>query len=194
MMYEDQHLLPSLPADHSDHLLSNADLRRMKSPRSDFSRLQRLPITLVLDRVRQNYNIGALFRLCDAMRVKKLVICGTEVNLRKRKLVQAARGTQKWVPWASAPCAASVVSDKKQRGAQIIVAELTSQGIVPEQLETGFPVCLVLGSERDGVCASIVAMADTVVTIPMLGMANSLNVASAAPIVHYRLTTLLQQG
>ena len=193
-MCENQRLLPSLPAEHSDHLLSNADLRRMKEPRSDFSRLERLPITLVLDRIRQNYNIGALFRLCDAMRVKQLVICGTEVNLRKRKLVQAARGTQKWVPWASAPCAASFVAGEKARGAQIVVGELTSNGVTPERLQASFPVCLVLGAERDGVCASIVAMADVVVTIPMLGMANSLNVASAAAIVLYRLTTLLQQS
>ena len=156
-MCENQRLSPSLPADHSDHLLSNTDLRRMKSARSDFSRLERLPITLVLDRVRQNYNIGAMFRLCDAIRVKQLVICGTEVNLRKRKLVQAARGTQKWVPWVSTLCAASVVSSEKARGTQIVVGELTNQGVPPEQLKTSFPVCLVLGSERDGVCASVVA-------------------------------------
>ena len=193
-MGEHEFSSPSAATGPSDHLLSNADLRRTKSPRSDFSRLERLPITLVLDRVRQNYNIGAMFRLCDAMRLKQLVICGTEVNLRKRKLVQAARGTQKWVPWTSAPCAESFVAGEKAHGAQIVVGELTNQGVPPERLETSFPVCLVLGSERDGVCASIVAMAGVVVTIPMLGMANSLNVATAAAIILYRLATLLQQG
>jgi tRNA G18 (ribose-2'-O)-methylase SpoU len=60
--------------------------------------LPRQPITVVLDGITQNYNIGAIFRLCDAFLTERLVICGTNVNLRKRKLVQAAAGTH-WVPW-----------------------------------------------------------------------------------------------
>jgi tRNA G18 (ribose-2'-O)-methylase SpoU len=50
----------------------------------------------VLDGVTQNYNIGAIFRLCDAFLVRQLVICDTKLELRK--LVQAAQGTQHWVP------------------------------------------------------------------------------------------------
>ena len=53
----------------------------------------------MLDGVTQNYNIGAIFRLCDAFLVQELVICGAKVELHKRRLVQAAQGTQHWVPW-----------------------------------------------------------------------------------------------
>jgi len=80
--------------------LTTFELRRNKIAREEFLTLPRRPITVVLDGVTQNYNIGAVFRLCDAFLVQQLVICGTQVDLRKRRLVQAAQGTQHWVPWS----------------------------------------------------------------------------------------------
>ncbi|HWN50084.1 MAG TPA: TrmH family RNA methyltransferase [Xanthobacteraceae bacterium] len=56
-----------------------------------------------------------------------------------------------------------------------------------------FPACLVLGSEMRGVSQEIVDMADAAVAIPMLGMANSINVATAAAIMLYRLSVLLER-
>lgn len=77
-----------------DRPLSRAELRGAKPDRAAFAALPRRPITVVLDRVRQNYNIGAIFRLCDAFLVERLVVGGIAVDLRKHNLVQAARGTQ----------------------------------------------------------------------------------------------------
>lgn len=163
----------------------------MKPNRHDFMNQPRRPITVVLDRVRRNYNIGAIFRLCDAFLVERLVITGTIIDLRKRKLVQAARGTQHWVPWQPASNAIEVVTAAKAEGGQIIVVEQTSRGVRPETLLVSSPVCMILGSEANGVDPAIVEMADVAVTIPMFGMANSLNVASAAAIVLHRLSVLV---
>jgi tRNA G18 (ribose-2'-O)-methylase SpoU len=80
--------------------LTTSDLRRAKATRDEFLLRPRRPITVVLDCVTPNYNIGAIFRLCDAFLVQKLVVCGAKVELHKRKLVQAAQGTQRWVPWS----------------------------------------------------------------------------------------------
>jgi tRNA G18 (ribose-2'-O)-methylase SpoU len=76
----------------------------------------------------------------------------------------------------------------KARGAWIIVAEQTNVSVRPEQLVPVFPVTLVLGGERTGVSPEAIDAADAVVTIPMLGMANSLNVATAAAILLYWLS------
>jgi tRNA (guanosine-2'-O-)-methyltransferase len=175
-------------------VLSTVELRRPKASRDEFLALPRRPITVVLDGIAGNYNIGAIFRLCDAFLVERLVICGTTVELRKRKLVQAARGTQHWVPWEWAESAATAVAAAKSAGAWVVAVEQTSAGTSPEDLAPVFPACLVLGSEAGGVSQEIVDMAAAAVTIPMLGMANSINVASAAAIVLYRLTVLLERG
>jgi len=171
--------------------LSTAELREGKKVRAAFPRLPRRPIVVVLDGVRQNYNIGAIFRLCDAFLVERLVICGAPVELRKRKLVQAARGTQHWVPWEHRDRAADAVSEAKARGAFVVAAEQTTASLPLPQLAPRFPVCLVLGSEDRGVAEDVLACADAVGTIPMLGMANSLNVASTAAIFLHWLSGVL---
>ena len=168
--------------------LTTGELRSGKSVLSDFLTRPRYPITVVLDGVRQNYNVGAIFRLCDAFLVDRLAICGTKLELHKRKLVQAAQGTQRWVPCSEWQTAADVVTDRKARGDWVVVAEQTTDSVRPEALVPLFPAVLVLGIERGGVSPAVVNLADAAVAIPMLGMANSLNVASAAAILLYWLT------
>jgi len=50
--------------------LTTAELRATKLTRDEFLARPRRPITVVLDGVTQNYNIGAIFRLCDAFLVQ----------------------------------------------------------------------------------------------------------------------------
>jgi tRNA G18 (ribose-2'-O)-methylase SpoU len=143
---------------------------------------------VILDGVSQNYNIGAIFRLCDAFLVQQLVICGAKVQLHKRRLVQAAQGTQHWVPWTERQQAAEAVAEAKARGTWVLVAEQTTVSIRPEQLAPRFPTCLLLGNEHSGVSPEVLQAADAAVAIPMLGMVNSLNVATTAAILLYWLS------
>jgi tRNA (guanosine-2'-O-)-methyltransferase len=55
-------------------------------------------------------------------------------------------------------------------------------------------VCLVLGGEFDGVSQEVVDLADAVIEIPMRGMANSINVSTAAAIVLYGLSCQAEAG
>jgi tRNA G18 (ribose-2'-O)-methylase SpoU len=166
-----------------NRVLATGELRRSKPGRAEFAARARNPITVVLDGVRQNYNLGAIFRLCDAFLVERLVICGVPVMLHKRKLVQAAAGTHRWVPWEEATEAVTVLRAAKAAGKWIAAVELTTYSVTPAALQPRFPAVLVLGREsRD-----VLACADKAVAIPMLGMANSLNVATAVAIVLYEL-------
>jgi tRNA G18 (ribose-2'-O)-methylase SpoU len=174
--------------------LTTSELRRTKATRDEFLLRPRRPITVVLDRVTQNYNIGAIFRLCDAFLVQELGICSTKVELRKRRLVQAAQGTQHWVPWSERQYASEAVADAKAKAAWVLVAEQTTASVRPEQLEPVFPTILVLGGERSGVSPEVLQAADAVVAIPMLGMANSLNVATVAAILLYWLTERFEEA
>jgi tRNA (guanosine-2'-O-)-methyltransferase len=80
-----------------NHVLGTAELRHSKPDRTAFAVRRRNPVTVVLDGVTGHYNIGAFFRLCDAFLIERLIICGTVVALRNRKLIQAAAGTERWV-------------------------------------------------------------------------------------------------
>ncbi len=168
-------------------MLSKDELRRLKPRREAFAATPRLPIVVVLDGVRQAYNIGAIFRLCDAMLIERLVVTGTHVDLRKRRLAQAAQGSQHWVPWAQPRSALEAVLEARRDGRQIVIVELTSNGVPPEAFVPKFPLCVVLGAEFDGVSQEVADVADAAIAIPMRGMANSISVATAAAIALYRL-------
>jgi tRNA G18 (ribose-2'-O)-methylase SpoU len=114
--------------------LITPELRRSKIARNEFLVRPRRPIRVARDGVTQSYNIGAIFRLCDAFLAQQLVICGTKVDLRKRRLVQAAQGTQHWVPWSERPYAGDAVAEAKALGTWIVVAEQTTASVRPEQL------------------------------------------------------------
>jgi tRNA G18 (ribose-2'-O)-methylase SpoU len=113
--------------------------------------MPRVPVTVVLDQVRHAYNIGAIFRLCVAILVESLIIAGVEVNLRNRRLAQAAQGTQHWTPWAQVDSAEVAVAKVKADGYQVVVIEQASNSICSEDFVPAFPVCVVLGGERGGV-------------------------------------------
>jgi tRNA G18 (ribose-2'-O)-methylase SpoU len=170
-----------------NHQLTTTELRRSKPVRTAFATVARAPITVVLDGVHGNYNIGAIFRLCDAFLVERLVICSAPLQLRKRKLIQAAMGAQHWVPWQEAPDAADVVRGAQATGAWIAAVELTAASVSPAELRPCFPAVLVLGGERTGVSQAVLDCAEQTVAIPMKGMSNSLNVATAAAIVLHEL-------
>lgn len=166
---------------------TTAELRQAKPDRVAFRAQKRLPIRVILDGVRQGYNVGALFRLCDAFLCESLVICGRDDSRGTRKLVQAAQGTHKWVPWQQCESAEDAVRAARADGWFIVALEQTSGAVSLEQFAPRFPMCLVLGSERAGVSQSVLDLSDAAVSIPMGGMANSLNVATAAAIVLHKL-------
>ena len=75
-----------------------------------------------------------------------------------------------------------------------VVAEQSTASVHPEQLVPVFPVTLVLGGERTGASPEVLQSADAAVAIPMRGMANSLNVATAAAILLYWLTVRFEEN
>jgi len=169
--------------------LTTAELCRSKPDRHAFRAHPRLPIRVVLDGVRQGYNVGALFQLCDAFLCERLVVCGRDASRGMRKLVQAAQGTHNWVPWEQRDSAVEAVLAARSEGCQVVAVEQTSGAVGLDCFLPRYPVCLVLGSERAGVSQAVLDLADAAVTLPMQGMANSLNVATAAAIVLHGLAT-----
>src|SRR5215469_1158895 len=130
-----------------DHVLSTSELRRTKPDRAVFAALRRSPITVVLDGITGNYNLGAIFRLCDAFLAERLIVCGAAVVLRKRKLMQAAKGAERWVPWEAAADAATAVRALKA-GHWIVAVEQTTHSVPLAAMRPRFPAAVILGNEQ----------------------------------------------
>ena len=171
----------------TNHVLATSALRVPKLSRHDFVKSPRHPITVVLDGVQSHYNQGALFRLCDAFLVQRLIICGATVTPHNRRFTQAAAGTHHWVPWEIATDTRQAIHLLRQSGHWIVALELT-QSVTPAELRPRFPAVVVIGGEAGGVAQNVLSLADQTIAIPMLGMANSLNVATAGAILLHQMT------
>lgn len=167
--------------------LSKLELRRGKPDRQAFKNLERIPIRVVLDGVCRHYNIGSIFRLCDGLLIEKLYICEIEFSETRRQFTQAARGSQRWIPYETSASTLYVIRKSKKEGYKIASLEQTRNSIRPDEFEMNQPLCLVLGSESDGVSQEVLDMSDFVFELPIFGMINSYNVCSAAAITLYEL-------
>jgi tRNA G18 (ribose-2'-O)-methylase SpoU len=198
-------LNPDLPLPPSPQwpALTTSELVARKPSEAAFRQLPRAPMSVVLEDVRSLANVGLIFRLCDALRVEHLYLCGITGHPalgpddpRPWQVAQrATRGIMKtavmavpFVPWSYAPSPLEVVTDLRGRGYQIVAVEQAHQSVLYSQPGVYRPpVCLILGHERAGVTPPALAAADVCVEIPVYGMANSLNVAMAFAVIGYEI-------
>jgi tRNA G18 (ribose-2'-O)-methylase SpoU len=162
-------------------------------------------MSVVLDDVRSLANVGLIFRLCDALRVERLYLCGItghppypdpardprprSVQERAlREITKTAVMAVPYVPWEYRPDMLGVVTDLRGQGYQVVAAE-QAHGSVPYTTPGLYqpPLCLLLGHERAGVAPAALEAADVCVEVPVYGMANSLNVAMALGVIGYEI-------
>lgn len=185
--------------------MTTAELVARKPSDDAFAELRRAPLSVVLEDVRSLANVGLIFRICDALRVERLYLCGItgrpadpvpsrdprprHVQARaEREITKTAVMAIPFVPWEYHPSALDVVARLSQEGYQIVAVEqahhstpYARQGIYRP------PVCLIFGHERGGITPPALAAADVCVELPVYGMANSLNVAMACAVVGYEI-------
>ena len=146
-----------------------------------------LPVVALLDDVRSLYNVGAFFRTADAAGLRGLYLCGITGRPPKPGISKTALGAENTVPWEHAPEACAVIERLRADGYEIAAVETSVKSIDLFDWEPALPVCLIFGSEVDGIRPELSARADTYVRIPMLGVKHSLNVATAGGVVIYEL-------
>jgi len=187
--------------------LTTRELVARKPDAASFAQLRRAPISVVLEDVRSLANVGLIFRICDALRVERLYLCGItgrpadpdgdpakdprprHVQERaEREITKTAVMAIPFVPWEYQPAALDVVVRLRQTGYQIVAVEQAHHST--RYAQPGIyhpPVCLLFGHERAGITPSALNAADLCVELPVYGMANSLNVAMACALVGYEI-------
>lgn len=165
--------------------LSTADIRAEKVNRHDFVKIPRNEIYVILDRVDNGFNLGAILRLCDVALVKKLFIVRGK-NSITTKALKAARGAEKWVPYEFVNCPLVQIQKLQEHDIKIVSVEIGLNSVDYRKFNFNHkPICFIFGNESDGVSESVLAISDICVHLPTYGMCNSLNVSSCAAIILY---------
>ncbi len=176
-----------------EHQLTKNELRETKSRKEEFKKVKRNDIYIILDSLKCAHNIGTILRLADTLLVKKVFICGNTIVPPNKKIKTSSRGAERWVDWEYRESAVDVAKELKGQGVQIVVAEVTSNSKDYRKFKPGKKVCLVLGREFDGVSQELIDNADCSVHLPLLGMANSINVSVAGGVLLYDIYAKQQE-
>lgn len=153
----------------------------------------RFPLSVIANDMNSPLNVGGLFRLCDALGINKLYLCGDTPVPPSAKINKTSRSTEKYIDYEYQPDAEPIVSKLKQAGSLIISLEITTSSVSINSeeftavLNRRQPACLILGSENKGVSELLLSLSDITVQIPMYGNNSSMNVISAASIACYEI-------
>ena len=178
----------------------------------EFKEAEKLPLIVVLDDVRSLYNVGSVFRSCDAFRVEAVYLCGITATPPNAEIHKTALGGEDSVDWEYFKTTEEAVEKLKQKGYFVYSIEqvegstklqnlpeahdkLFKQGKESEKQESsslpkGYAV--IFGNEVKGVKQNIVDMSDGCLEIPQFGTKHSLNVSVTAGIVVWEFAKLLK--
>lgn len=145
-------------------------------------------ITFVCDNVQDPVNVGAIFRLADAVRAREIVLGGTSAlpGQGRRVLAAAARGREAVVPWRHEPEVALALRALRAGGTVCCAVEIAGEALPYHQTAYPHRLALVVGNEEYGVTRRALAECELRVFIPMFGRGRSLNVAMSLAVVAYR--------
>lgn len=170
------------------HKLTTEEMGRMSV--EEFRLSEKLPLTVVLDNVRSQNNIGSVFRTSDAFRVEHIALCGICSTPPHREIHKTALGAEESVEWSYHEDTADCLRGLKERGYRIYAVELAhgSVKLGSGQWSVASGQCaIVLGNEIEGVQEEVMELCDGVLEIPQYGTKHSLNVSCAAAIVIWEL-------
>ena len=140
-------------------------------------------LVIVTESIEKPGNLGTILRSADAAKVSAVIVCDRTTDIHNPNVVRASTGTMFSVPIVEAT-SDEALAWLKERGFKILAATPHAEKLHFEVDLTG-NVAIALGAEQYGLTQKWMDGAELRVRIPMLGLADSLNVSAAATILVY---------
>ena len=184
-----------LAASGSHRKLRTIEMNRISV--EEFREAEKLPLIVVLDDVRSMYNIGSVFRTCDAFRVEAIYLCGITACPPHQEIHKTALGAEDSVAWRYFETAEQAVEQLHQDGYFVWSVEQCEGSTKLQDLNSNenpslreghrvglkARVGVIFGNEVKGVHQEVIDMSDGCLEIPQFGTKHSMNVSVTAGIV-----------
>ena len=144
------------------------------------------PFILILDRVKDVRNFGAIARTAECFGVHAIVIPSKDSALITNDAVKTSAGALFKIPVCKVTSLNAAVDFLKGCGLKIFSCTEKSDTLI-NKVETTGPKALIMGSEQDGVDSQLIKASDVNFKIPMTGSIASLNVSVACGIAIHKL-------
>lgn len=138
-----------------------------------------MPLVVVLDNVRSLYNVGSVFRTCDAFRVEKLCLCGITAQPPHIEIHKTALGAEESVDWSYFKDTMDCVKWLKENDYTIMSIEQCEGSTMLNELklDSSKRYAVIMGNEVKGVQQQVIDASDGCIEIPQFGTKHSMNVS-----------------
>ena len=174
--------------------LTTAEMGRMSV--EEYHEADKLPLVVVLDNVRSQHNVGAVFRTADAMRIERVVLCGICCCPPNQELHKTALGAEESVEWQYFQNTLDAVKALQAEGYTVYAVEQAHDSVTLEEIaeKVSPKIAVILGHEVFGVQQEVIDNCSQCIEIPQYGTKHSMNVSVTAGIVMYRLASSLRRA
>ena len=138
-------------------------------------------LTVLAENLRKPRNFSALIRTCDAVGIHEVNVVTGEGHPSRHW--HTSSGTEKWMEVRTHKSIRAAAHWLKARGFRLVAAHLSEQANDFRDVDYTRPTALLIGTELFGVSSEALQHADQQISIPMEGMAGSLNVSVACAVV-----------
>ncbi|MGV8962942.1 MAG: RNA methyltransferase [Candidatus Saccharimonadaceae bacterium] len=151
----------------------------------EFKEAKKIGLTVVLDNVRSQNNIGSVFRTSDAFRVDEIILCGITATPPQVDIHKTALGAEDSVAWRYAEDTLAAINELRAQGYIVYSIEQAENSISLSDvsLDNNKKYAVVLGHEVHGVQQSVIDASHGCIEIPQYGTKHSLNISVATGIV-----------
>ncbi|MEQ9439027.1 MAG: 23S rRNA (guanosine(2251)-2'-O)-methyltransferase RlmB [Cyclobacteriaceae bacterium] len=144
------------------------------------------PFLVMVDRVTDVRNFGAIARTAECLGVHALIIPDKGNARLGGDAMKASAGALNHIPICRQENLKQTIHYLKSSGVRVVACTEKAEGSLPQQDLLG-PIALLMGSEEDGISEAYLKLTDAAVKIPMTGKIASLNVSVAAAIGLYEI-------
>ncbi len=139
------------------------------------------PLVVIADCIEDPYNLGALIRCAECAGAHGIIVPKRHAVGLTPAVTKASAGAIEHMAIAKVSNIATTIEELKEKGLWIFASEAGGSAYYETDFDT--PAAIVFGSEGNGVGRLIKERSDFIVSIPMYGKVNSLNVSTAASVI-----------
>lgn len=150
------------------------------------SRKGEMPLFIILDLIEDPRNLGAILRVADAAGAHGIVIQSHRSVPLTPDVAKSSAGAVEYVPVSLVNNIKHAMRDMREKGITIAGAEVGADMVIWD-LDLRIPLALVIGSEGKGLRKTVKESCDVLLSLPMRGSINSLNVSVAAGILTFEI-------
>jgi 23S rRNA (guanosine2251-2'-O)-methyltransferase len=146
----------------------------------------REPFLLILDRITDVRNFGAIVRTAECAGVDAIIIGEKGSAPITGDAMKTSAGALNYLPVCREKDLKTTLKFLHDSGIKVVACtEKANKNIY--DIELGGPIAIIMGSEEDGISDALIKSADELVKIPLKGKIGSLNVSVASGVAIYEV-------